>query len=350
MKQRLLWIDAVKGIAIFLMVMGHVIACFFTNWEVVWRDNHESLFWWRFIYSFHMPLLFFISGFLFMSNELKNGNLIITWLHKSKPLVLPFVLMGGIRYLIMGATDSYWFLRTLFFYITCWLVFYGLRRKFGFSMKSDVVFLIISLLLLHISIPNRLEKNPILQHLFDLSHFFDCWLYFSIGVLTREYRLLEKTNRVVFSVMALFVLFYFFLFGVEAQNLVNADMWGRLIQAWYVICVIYLVCYICKERISNGLVTTILTYLGRHTLEIYLIHVFFLVNIPVIGNIILQYSSSGNVRYIMMGQTIELMIAIVLSIINIIMCTIVYEPLKALPVLYECFLGRKVVLHDKTLQ
>lgn len=119
-------------------------------------------------------------------------------------------------------------------------------------------------------------------------------------------------------------------------------MLGKLLQAWYVICVIYLVCYICKERISKGFVTTILTYLGRHTLEIYLIHVFFLVNIPVIGNIILQYSSSGNVRYIMTGQSIELMIALVLSIINIIMCSMVYEPLKVFPVLYECFLGRKV--------
>lgn len=139
MKQRLLWIDAAKGIAIFLMVMGHVIASFFTNWEVIWRDYHQSLFWWRFIYSFHMPLLFFISGFLLMSNELENGNLISTWLHKSKPLVLPFVFMGWMRYLIMGVTDSYCFLRILFLYITCWLVFYGLRRKFGFTMKGDVV-------------------------------------------------------------------------------------------------------------------------------------------------------------------------------------------------------------------
>ena len=49
-KKRIEWVDIAKGIGIFLMVMGHT---------GIPRIGNQ---W---IYSFHMPLFFFISGFLF---------------------------------------------------------------------------------------------------------------------------------------------------------------------------------------------------------------------------------------------------------------------------------------------
>ncbi len=76
---------------------------------------------------------------------------------------------------------------------------------------------------------------------------------------------------------------------------------------------------------------------------------FFIVNIPIIGETIASYCLMGG-KYVAQGLALELVFSLILTIINITMCVIVYEPLKALPVLYECFLGRKVVLHDKTLQ
>ncbi|WP_073210930.1 acyltransferase family protein [Xylanibacter ruminicola] len=49
-KQRIVWIDWAKSICIFLMVVGH------------WSSNDNVLL---FIYSFHMPALFIISGILY---------------------------------------------------------------------------------------------------------------------------------------------------------------------------------------------------------------------------------------------------------------------------------------------
>ena len=49
-KQRIIWIDWAKSICIFLMVVGH------------WSSNDNVLL---FIYSFHMPALFIISGILY---------------------------------------------------------------------------------------------------------------------------------------------------------------------------------------------------------------------------------------------------------------------------------------------
>lgn len=51
---RISYIDQLKGIAILLVVLGHVIG----------YNNCEDSFLWRFIYSFHMPLFMFISGYV----------------------------------------------------------------------------------------------------------------------------------------------------------------------------------------------------------------------------------------------------------------------------------------------
>ncbi len=48
---RIIYIDALKGVAIFLVVLGHVV----TN-----REDFRRLY--NFIYSFHMPLFMFLAG------------------------------------------------------------------------------------------------------------------------------------------------------------------------------------------------------------------------------------------------------------------------------------------------
>ena len=55
--KRIDFIDVAKGIAIFLVVYGHTYDG---------RNLH------LFIYSFHMPLFFFISGLLFKENKYAN--------------------------------------------------------------------------------------------------------------------------------------------------------------------------------------------------------------------------------------------------------------------------------------
>lgn len=50
-KERLHWLDYSKAIGMYLVVLGHVI-----------KDNSQLLK--VIIYSFHMPLFFFLSGFL----------------------------------------------------------------------------------------------------------------------------------------------------------------------------------------------------------------------------------------------------------------------------------------------
>lgn len=66
-KGRIVFFDNLKGILIFLVVLGHVII-------PVYDENYALDYIYQFIYVFHMPLFIFISGF-FAKSSYKNGVL-----------------------------------------------------------------------------------------------------------------------------------------------------------------------------------------------------------------------------------------------------------------------------------
>lgn len=80
MKSRILYIDALKGFAIFLMVFAHTIAWNLEDWHVI-QEISESTpknlknvgILWNLIYSFHMPLFFCVSGFLSYKPDSTGG-------------------------------------------------------------------------------------------------------------------------------------------------------------------------------------------------------------------------------------------------------------------------------------
>ena len=70
-------IDVVKGITIFLVIIGHA------------AGNTEAPFYRVVLYAFHMPLFFFISGMLFNSKGKTFGAFIKK---KAQSLICPYVL------------------------------------------------------------------------------------------------------------------------------------------------------------------------------------------------------------------------------------------------------------------
>ncbi len=79
MKKRIQWIDIAKGIAILAVIIGHT---------VPHRGYFKLL--WSFIFSFHMPLFFIVSGYLF--NESSFKGLIIK---SFKRMIVPYLITFG---------------------------------------------------------------------------------------------------------------------------------------------------------------------------------------------------------------------------------------------------------------
>ena len=87
---RLSYLDIAKGIGIVLVVMGHCIPDAST-------PNGPSrplfLFFYNTIYSFHMPLFFFIAGFLTSRKQMEGGRFAIMS-KRARRLLVPYLFVG----------------------------------------------------------------------------------------------------------------------------------------------------------------------------------------------------------------------------------------------------------------
>lgn len=84
--QRIGWIDTLKGIGIFLVFLGHLLT--YSQQSIV-----------RYIFSFHMPLFFFVSGLFFKHSDLNSG--FYKFFKKTMRIrMIPYVSFGILTYCI----------------------------------------------------------------------------------------------------------------------------------------------------------------------------------------------------------------------------------------------------------
>lgn len=83
------WVDATKGLGIVFVVLGHAIADTMPNDPIF-----EKIF--QIVYSFHMPLFFFLSGFCgikaLQKRQLHEKEAYI--LERFKRLMIPYFFVG----------------------------------------------------------------------------------------------------------------------------------------------------------------------------------------------------------------------------------------------------------------
>jgi len=107
LKQRINWIDWAKVFAIYLVVLGHLLS----------KTGREGYIF-NFIYSFHMPFFFFISGYLF---TIKENNFRSVLKGSIRSLLVPYVLLNLIGNFFLIPTwvlAKQWPLDQLFYFIT----------------------------------------------------------------------------------------------------------------------------------------------------------------------------------------------------------------------------------------
>lgn len=214
MRDRIDWVDQVKGLAIFLVVYGH-------NFPVTEK----------YIYSFHMPLFFMISGFFFPSqldfSALKKrvNSILVPYFLWAAVLFLIWVLvgrrMGNSASKDLSVTDNFigifyaqgggaymdwgipmWFLPTIFL---CFLFYFIIRKYIG-----NAVLRIVAVLSLTSAgfIYTRLTDTdlPWSVHVALVALFF-----FAFGNLTfRQLNKIPKTWSLV--LIPVFVILHFILY------------------------------------------------------------------------------------------------------------------------------------------
>ena len=92
-KSRLIYIDVARGLAILFVVIGHMNQFYRDNLGI---ENPQML---AFIYTFHMPLFFIISGMLFSEKSYRETSFFCFVIKKIKSLIIPYIffdILGGV--------------------------------------------------------------------------------------------------------------------------------------------------------------------------------------------------------------------------------------------------------------
>lgn len=106
MKTRNTYIDLAKGVAIFLVVLGHCIQYGYSIDYYESRAFFENIVF-KIIYSFHMPLFALISGYLFYFS-LKKRNFFETIYNRFMTLGIPIITIGSLLFVEKIIGGVYW--------------------------------------------------------------------------------------------------------------------------------------------------------------------------------------------------------------------------------------------------
>ena len=340
---RLVHIDFLKGMAIFLMVMGHVLSWSMTDSGC--PRTVDSWFVREVIYSFHMPLFMFMSGYVI---DLKNKTW--SWDVSSKAvssrlrtLLLPclsFKVLGIIASIIVGGSiiingDMPWFLRALFeiallFTIIKWLLY---------KMKVENKIVEIGCFMLGyglIFILTHLFRNTAVDEWISFTQFQIMYPYFICGYVFRKYETNFKGNWIYTLMVVIYALAFYYYQYVQLSSSIHSAI--RYILALAGIFIVYQLAFTyCK---SNSRVVGIFEYLGGHSIEIYLLSNYFIPRVPQIGKFIYETSLIPN-EYLATSIFMQSVIGIALSVYCVVCCLLVMKIIEKSQILALLFFGRK---------
>lgn len=280
MTKRISYIDQIKGFAIFLVVLGHVVE------HNAGRDNCL----WTFIYSFHMPLFMFVSGYLayvtFKIEQLNFSSVISYISKKSRTLLLPFLSWGiFIPYFVLHNTNinfynciynfiyswggGLWFFATLFALSLLFLLF---KKVTILISKQNIFWDILILCILGGIVVTLYELLRFCQYgLFveGLRSILSYFIFYFSGVLVGKHKWLDVlfSDKRIFSLLSLTFVLLFPFFVYDMSSVFNQIM--KVLLAFLAIpCTVYIITHIkWNIYLDEGM-----QWFGRESLAIYVTH------------------------------------------------------------------------------
>lgn len=303
---RIKWLDIAKGIGIILVVFGHVVTNGITS-NLIDKESTASLLT-NTIYLFHMPLFFFISGYLFkLKDEFVFFDNYRNCLKKILSLFVPYTVFSfiyfGFKYVFSNSSavnnpvgfdllinswknpiGEYWFLYSLILFTIL-----GFSISFLFSyIKSNIcknIFLIaITLAFASVNLKNDFFIPYVCLGIKrSLPFFFFFFLSVTVHRLVGENKLINKQSLIFIIPL---IILGFFNMNIQIIRLLSVVLiiWSILI-------------------FSSMINSKILENFGKLSLPIYLMHVYFVVLFKVI---IIKIGLSMNLLTILVDTILSL--------------------------------------------
>lgn len=206
MTSRLSYIDIAKGIGIFLVIWGHIIL---------------SGPGYNFIYAFHMPLFFFLSGFVFSKNKYKNIKEF--FVKKLKTLILPYMVLSILTYLYWALIETR-FTGSTNLVKPFWQIFIS-QGSGGYMLHNIPMWFVLCLFLLEIIyyFISKLKNNKIRNTVILLLGITGCFM-------TLENNFFDF-RKLFWSLEIAFVALPFYAIGSELSNRFGKEKIKEIIES-----------------------------------------------------------------------------------------------------------------------
>ena len=348
---RIEYIDALRGFTMILVVFSHV--------ELFSFGFPSPSPLGDLIVSFFMPLFFFISGYIgYKPNIEWNLN---TWLkmfkNKFSTMLIPTLIWGVIYTYIHLNSNIYTFASHnlklgYWFTIVLWEMFIIINtlnllvyNSNGKTFKKHQLIGLITLAIIMIAAKFLLRSSPVLDevgNILSLHNTFRYFPYIAFGYICSMYK--SIFNRIIshkhfsLAIIVLYVLLFYVNRHYIFPNISNGilyrslDLIISLTIGFLGLLIVYNSFRFYQHSFSyDRIFGKVLQYIGKRTLDIYLIHYFLLPQLPQIREML----SIGN------NSVLEIAIGGSLSIIIVGVCLVISSILRTSPILAKYLFGIK---------
>lgn len=352
-KTRMEWLDALRGFTMILVVANHVSQMGF---EQAWK--HSSAL--SFLILFRMPLFFFVSGFLaYKAAQVWNfkelGGLL---LKKMRVQLIPtavflllfcFVISKNFTDSLLANLASpmkggYWFTIALLWMFVIYYIFSYLESKLRVRSWIPIVLLFIASLVLYETcyLPKyfawaqgyRGEKIAWLNYT-CLNQVFMYLPFFLFGNIVHRYW--QQAQRVMDAKW-----FYSIVVAIVVWATVDYIKLHTLRMAWAnvpstlskfgLLIIVFMYFRYYKDHFTKFTAAgNCLQYIGRRTLDIYLLHFFFMPNVPTIGKFFDAYR--GNF-------VLDIVLSVTMALVIIGFCIVASNILRVSPIFRKYLFGK----------
>lgn len=332
-RKRIEYVDVAKGIAILSVIVGHTFSAY---------DPGSLLN--RFIYSFHMPLFFILSGFFYRPQDFKTA-----FGRKVKNLLVPYLIINAVRCLIAleksgfetmlqgylfpalygnGSTPKIalclfdvkivgmtWFLIAMFVCQVLYLCLEEFSKKYGTSMWILVILMAVT----------GMGLNDKVWLPFSIQPAMSALLFYHAGRLMREKKILEEPVRAVpagiliMGVVIWIVAVFYASLGMHANSYHGAASVLGAIAATYFI-----------TQFSKGLYHVpvlggFLNWCGRNSIYIYCFHAIDKNILLSIKHVVLRFFPLPSTKGALLFSGMRLLFALLGALVFLVVKNLVKE-------------------------
>lgn len=339
MYQRIEYIDAIRGFAIILVVMGHAIAWNYPDWNKVClfsqTQSKELMIGgvvWQLIYSFHMALFFMVSGYLSGLADINRSNFFSRIKNKTLRLLIPYLATGYLIFFVRG-NWGYWFLLTLFEMSIIWMFLYVLLKKFN---PTSAVWKDIIVMALVYGILRGLSVFSLTAEYID-SNLLKYFIPFCFGCLMRRHYEIEslvKNKNVYTFCLILFFLLFISRYMTDIPILYKVVEKFEFFFSISALCACIATFSIFMKGSFSPKIEKFLEYLGTVSMPIYILHILFVIQLPIVGVFFLEQSPVTSI-------TMQIVYSLAVSAVVISLSIFLYNILRRSALIRLLLFGEK---------